>query len=123
MNFLVNSDNITITNNTVFADDGFDCNFGLDNVQRSLTEFLKTNPAGLYFCVGYQTIDGFASKALGGYDKCFPIDLSLARHSQHRASCGASVEMLVLSAEMLKKGKILIPIAFKLDDGLAVMGD
>ena len=122
--FLMNA-NTTTTNNistTLLADaNGFDCNFSIENVQRSLTEFLKRKPEQLYFCVAYQTIDGFSSKASGGYDECFPIDLGLAKHSQHRASCGASVEMLNLSAEMLKKQKVLIPIAFLWDDLPAVI--
>jgi hypothetical protein len=110
------------TNNTVLADaNGFDCNFALDNVQRSLTEFLKSNPEQLYFCVAYQKIDRFSSKAIGGHDECFPIELGLAKHSQHRASCGASVGMLMLSAEMMKNGKGLIPIAFRWDDLPAVI--
>ena len=121
MNFLINSNNIE-TNNISTVIDGFDCNFSLDNVQRSLAEFLRnnTNPEQILFCVGYQKIA--KERAKGGYDECFPIDLGLAK-SHHSAACAAVQAMLSLSAEMLKDGVALLPIAFRWDDLPAVMGE
>jgi hypothetical protein len=115
----MNSNNIEI-NNIETVIDGFDCNFALDNVQRSLAEFLKTNPSEILFCVGYQKVKD--ERAKGGYDECFPIDLGLAK-SHHSAACAAVNKMLSLSAEMLKDGVALLPIAFRWDDLPAVMGE
>ena len=119
MNFLINSNNIE-TNNISTVIDGFDCNFSLDNVQRSLAEFLlNSNTTELYFCVGYQKV---AERAKGGYDECFPIDRSsITNH--HFTACVAVKKMMALSAEMLKDGTTLIPIAFRWDDLPAVMGE
>jgi hypothetical protein len=121
MNFLINSNNIEINNKIETVIDGFDCNFALDNVQRSLAKFLKTNPEQILFCVGYQKIA--KERAKGGYDECFPIDLGLAKTSHHSAACAAVNKMLSLSAEMLKDGVALLPIAFRWDDLPAVMGE
>ena len=121
MNFLINSNNIETTTSTSTVIDGFDCNFALDNVQRSLAEFLRnnTNPEQILFCVGYQKV---AERAKGGYDECFPIDRSsITNH--HFTACAAVKKMMALSAEMLKDGTTLIPIAFRWDDLPAVMGE
>jgi hypothetical protein len=121
MNFLVNSNSDITTTSTSTVIDGFDCNFALDNVQRSLAEFLKTNPSEIMFCVGYQKVKD--ERAKGGYDECFPIELNLAKTSHHSAACAAVNKMMSLSAEMLKDGVALLPIAFRWDDLPAVMGE
>ena len=123
MNFLVNSNNIETNNNIETVIEGFDCNFALDNVQRSLAAFLlnmNSNTTELYFCVGYQKVKD--DRAKGGYDECFPIDRSsITNH--HFTACVAVKKMMALSAEMLKDGTTLIPIAFRWDDLPAVMGE